>query len=135
MATNAKIETGDPALAIALCWFAVFYSAFMVGYWLWVEYFGIQRKVICFQNMSPVGTLEITIYRLFFVIAIYRVINIDRTFPLIHDVPTYAEIFFRKQSQLFEMKRAPSESRLRSGQCLTLSDDPGVILVHSIAFR
>ena len=44
MATNAKIETGDPALAIALCWFAVFYSAFMVGYWLWVEYFGIQRK-------------------------------------------------------------------------------------------
>jgi len=45
MATNAKIETGDPALAIALCWFAVFYSAFMVGYWLWVEYFGIQRKV------------------------------------------------------------------------------------------
>ena len=46
MATNAKIETGDPALAIALCWFAVFYSAFMVGYWLWVEYFGIQRKLI-----------------------------------------------------------------------------------------
>ena len=44
MATNAKIETGDPALAIALCWFAVFYSAFMVGYWLWVEYFGIQRN-------------------------------------------------------------------------------------------
>ena len=49
MATNAKIETGDPALAIALCWFAVFYSAFMVGYWLWVEYFGIQRKVIYFN--------------------------------------------------------------------------------------
>ena len=49
MATNAKIETGDPALAIALCWFAVFYSAFMVGYWLWVEYFGIQRKVIYFH--------------------------------------------------------------------------------------
>lgn len=43
MATNAKIETGDPALAIALCWFAVFYSTFMIGYWLWTEYFGIQR--------------------------------------------------------------------------------------------
>ena len=59
MATNAKIETGDPALAIALCWFAVFYSAFMVGYWLWVEYFGIQRKVIYFHayNMYP-GLLE-----------------------------------------------------------------------------
>lgn len=44
MATNAKIETGDPALAIALCWFAVFYSTFMIGYWLWTEYFGIERK-------------------------------------------------------------------------------------------
>ena len=63
MATNAKIETGDPALAIALCWFAVFYSAFMVGYWLWVEYFGIQRKVIYFyiQNIY-LESLEITSY-------------------------------------------------------------------------
>ena len=55
MATNAKIETGDPALAIALCWFAVFYSAFMVGYWLWVEYFGIQRKVIYIRIQNIFG--------------------------------------------------------------------------------
>ena len=55
MATNAKIETGDPALAIALCWFAVFYSAFMVGYWLWVEYFGIQRKVIYIHTQNIFG--------------------------------------------------------------------------------
>ena len=63
MATNAKIETGDPALAIALCWFAVFYSAFMVGYWLWVEYFGIQRKVIYFHiQIIYSESLEITSY-------------------------------------------------------------------------
>ena len=54
MATNAKIETGDPALAIALCWFAVFYSTFMIGYWLWTEYFGIQRHrgFLCLEYFS-----------------------------------------------------------------------------------
>ena len=60
MATNAKIETGDPALAIALCWFAVFYSAFMVGYWLWVEYFGIQRKMI-FTISKPDFAVQIPV--------------------------------------------------------------------------
>ena len=38
-------------------WFAVFYSAFMVGYWLWVEYFGIQRNDYSYFVGFPVFNL------------------------------------------------------------------------------